>query len=337
MQRCTISTEYQRRGIDLLVLENSHLRVEVLVGKGGDITEIRDKRTDTNVLFEAPHEWQSPTAGYTTPGDDVFSFMDHYPGGWQDVLPAAGGPTTVAGAPFPLHGESPLAPWDIRVIEDSKHRVAATLSLSLTRYPLTIERTLSLSAGESKLDVDEVVTNVGEYPVEYSWLQHIALGEPLVGPAAELDVPCTTVLTDPNHDVATARFPTNESYEWPICELPDGIEVDLRTIPPKSDRVHDLVALTDLRDGRYTLSNPDIDLGVTVRFPSETFEYLWYWQPLGGFDDAPFFGRNYNVGLEPCTSIPNAGLKQAINNNTANVLTPDETETATIRFETHPA
>ncbi|MFC7028263.1 DUF4432 family protein [Halomicroarcula sp. GCM10025710] len=96
------------------------------------------------------------------------------------------------------------------------------------------------------------------------------------------------------------------------------------------------MALADLREGRYTVSNPAIDLGVTVRFPESLYEYLWYWQPLGGFEEAPFFGRNYNVGLEPCTSIPNAGLAEAIENGTAELLDPGETRESTVTLETHP-
>ena len=64
MSGCTITREYTRRGIDTVVLENEALRVEVLAGKGADITELVDKRTNVNVLFEAPHEWHAPGDGH---------------------------------------------------------------------------------------------------------------------------------------------------------------------------------------------------------------------------------------------------------------------------------
>ncbi|MFC7020794.1 MULTISPECIES: aldose 1-epimerase [Haloarcula] len=332
---CTVTDEYQRRGIDTVFLENDHLRVEVLAGKGSDVTEIRDKRTDTNVLFESPHEWRPPDAGPTAAPDAEFAFLDHYPGGWQTVLPAAGGPTSVAGATLTLHGESSLVPWDARITADADERVAVEFSTSLTRYPFTVEREMTLAAGEAALTVTETVRNEGEVSVPYSWLQHVALGEPLVGPDARLTVPCETVLVDPDQTSDNARLPPGETYAWPVCETPEG-PVDLRVFPPRSERVHDLVALTDLAEGRYTVSNPTLDLGVTVRFPESLYEYLWYWQPFGGFDEAPFFGRTYNVGLEPCTSIPNAGLEEAIENGTAESLDPGETRTSTVTLETHP-
>lgn len=332
---CTVTDEYQRRGIDVVFLENDYLRVEILAGKGSDITEITDKRTDTNVLFEAPHEWRVPANGPVGAPDGTFSFLDYYPGGWQTVLPAAGGPTTATGAPLALHGESSLISWETEITNDTEAEVAVEFTASLTRYPFTIEREVSLTAGSSALTITEEVTNEGAVTVPYSWLQHIALGEPLVAPEAKLEAPCKTVLVDPDQTAETARLPPGETYEWPICETDDG-PIDLRQFPPRSERVHDLVALADLTDGYYTVSNPDLDLGVTVSFPESLYNYLWYWQPLGGFEEAPFFGRNYNVGLEPCTSIPNAGLEHAVENGTAESLKSGETQRSTVTLETHP-
>lgn len=143
---CAITTEYIRRGIETAFLENDHLRVEVLTGKGDDITEIRDKRTDVNVLFEAPHRWQAPSADLTGVPDESFAFLNHYLGGWQDVLPGAGGPATVQGAPLALHGESTLVPWDATVTEQTAGRMQLSLPVSLARYLLSIERSRSRRA-----------------------------------------------------------------------------------------------------------------------------------------------------------------------------------------------
>jgi hypothetical protein len=130
-----------------------------------------------------------------------------------------------------------------------------------------------------------------------------------------------------------ARLPRDTTYEWPICETPGG-DVDLRQFPAKDERVHDLVAFADLDEGRYEMLNPEIKLGVSVEFPHDLFEYVWYWQAFGGFEGAPYFGRNYTASLEPCTSIPNAGLEEAIENGTANSLAPDEAVTATLELRT---
>jgi hypothetical protein len=62
-----ISTDFQYRGIDAVLMENESLRVTLLAGKGGDILELRDKRADVDVLWHAQHNWQSPAETYIPP------------------------------------------------------------------------------------------------------------------------------------------------------------------------------------------------------------------------------------------------------------------------------
>lgn len=47
--------DFAYRGIGTVFLENEHLRIMVLPGKGGDILEFRDKRADVDVLWHADH------------------------------------------------------------------------------------------------------------------------------------------------------------------------------------------------------------------------------------------------------------------------------------------
>ena len=72
-------------------------------------------------------------------------------------------------------------------------------------------------------------------------------------------------------------------------------------------------------------------LGFGLVFPKELFRYLWYWQSLGGGFGYPFYGRAYNVGLEPFTSYPNLGLEAAIENGTALLTQPGQRVTASIK------
>ncbi|WP_290815738.1 DUF4432 family protein [Halovivax sp.] len=335
MPELSVTDEYARRGIDTVHLENDRLRVEVLAGKGGDVTEIRDKRTDVNVLFETPHEWYAPAAGQIGSPDDWFTFLDHFPGGWNSVLPTAGAPAQVEGAPLAHHGESTLIPFDARTTAEDD-RVVVSLSAELSRYPLRVERELTLEEGASRLEWEETVANVGEVDVDYSWVQHVALGEPLISPDARLEAPCETVHVDPHHDPDTRRLPAGETFEYPVYEGDDG-EIDVSRFPPKDERVHDLAALTGFEEGRYTVTNPELDLGVTVEFDRDLYEFVWYWGAFGGFEDAPFFGRNYNLGLEPCTSRPTGGLEEHVENDTAEHLPAGETVSTALSLETHAA
>lgn len=332
MTRLRATDEYTRRGIETAFLENEHLRIEVLVGKGGDITEIRDKRTDIDVLFETPFEWRPPNDGPVGAPDSVAAFEDHYPGGWQSLLPNGGGPASAGGATLAQHGESSIVPWEGRIIEGSD-AVSIHLTTDLTRYPFHLEREIRLEADDPTVYVEESMTNGGANSLEYSWVQHVALGEPLVAPEATLDVPCRVVRTDPDHVHANARLPTDHRFEWPTWDD----DVDLRTFPDRTEPIFDLAAFCELTEGRYTVTNETLDLGVTVHFDESIYEYVWYWGAFGGHDGSPFFGRNYNVGLEPATSIPTiGGLDAAVQNGTANTVDPGETVTTSISLSTHP-
>lgn len=331
MTKLAVTDEYRRRGIDTIFMENEALRIEILAGKGGDITEIRDKRTDINVLFEVPFEWRPPSHGPVGAPDPVAAFEDHYPGGWQSILPNAGGPASNLGATLAQHGESSIIPWEY-AIHETTDEITVTLSTHLTRYPFALEREICLREGDPTVYVSETITNEGNVPVHYSWLQHIALGEPLIGPAAEFDVECGFVLADPDHNHINRRIEPGTRFEWPGG---DG-EIDLSHFPEPESEIFDLFILGDINNGQYSVRNSEIDLAVTVDYDSSFYEYLWYWGAFNGHDASPFYGRNYNVGLEPATAYPIiGGLNAAIENETANILAPGTTRATELSLRTH--
>lgn len=331
-----ISTEYTYKGVDTAFLENAKLRVKVLTGKGGDIVEFRDKRTDVDVLWGTHHNWTPPGDRYVPAVSDT-TWVDHYPGGWQVNVPVAGHGWDIEGNGYGLHGESALIPWDATVRRDDSEAVTLGLSAELVRYPFSLERELTLPADESRLEITESITNLGGVELEYMWQQHVALGPPLLDPAARLDVPATSGRID-EYDDATpnVRLESDCEFEWPSAPARDGGTVDLREIPPKDAKVYDQAYATDLTDGWYALTNPELDLGFGLTFPTDPFECLWYWQALGGVEASPFFARNYNVGLEPTTAYPGWNIPEAQRENgTMKSLAPDETVTASFTAVTY--
>lgn len=330
----SIDTAFAYRGIDAAFLENEHLRVMILPGKGGDVLEFRDKRTDVDVLWHADHRWEPPGDRYV-PTETATTWHDHYPGGWQVNLPVAGTGREIDGSAYGLHGESALVPWEASVTEDSGAAVELTLTTELVRYPFALERVLRLPAGEPRLQVRESVTNEGGVAVEYAWQQHVALGEPLLGPAARLDVPARTGVTEAvSPALRTGRLADERTFEWPEAPTRDGGTTDLRVVPPASEGLHDQCYATDLEAGWYAMTNPDLDLGFAFTFPTDPFECVWYWQALGGYEEAPFWGRNYNVGLEPTTAYPLDADRQRAN-GTMKTLAPGGTVEATFTAGTY--
>ena len=66
-------------------------------------------------------------------------------------------------------------------------------------------------------------------------------------------------------------------------------------------------------------------MGFGFRYPTEVFKFLWYWHSFGGGFGYPWWGRTYNVGLEPFTSFGNGGLAAAVDNDTALLVQAGET------------
>lgn len=330
-----IDDAYTYHGIDAVFLENDALRILVLPGKGGDILEFRDKRTDVDVLYHTNHNWAAVESRRLADVDGT-SWHDHYPGGWQVNLPVAGYTQDFDGTPYGLHGESALLPWDTRIVQADETAVALELSLDFVRYPFTYERTLTLPAGDATLQVDESITNTGRVPVEYIWQQHLALGAPLLDPAATLTIPAARGVVEEYADThRNARLAGGATFDWPIAPGADGEPVDLGVIPPTDVTTHDIAFATELDAGWYSLVNPDLDLGFGFSFPTDPFECVWYWQAYHGVDTSPYFGRNYNAGLEPTTAYPSKNVPEAQReSDTLKSLGPGETITASFAATT---
>lgn len=310
-----VETGFTYRGIEAVFLENEALRILVLPGKGGDILEFRDKRTDIDVMWRTPHNWVAPDSRYV-PSAAETTWNDHYPGGWQVNLPVAGGGWEIDGNAYGIHGESALVPWNAEVIRADEDAATLRLSVELIRYPLSIERDLTLRAGESRLEIDETVTNEGRRPVEYIWQQHITVGQPLLSADARLDLPGATGVNPPYGDAfPNGRLEGDVTFDWPHAPGMDGGDIDLREIPPHGSTIHDQSFFIDMPEGWYAVTNPALDLGFAVTFPLDPFEVLWYWQAFGGYHESPWFNRNYNVGLEPTTAYPGHGVPEAQRDN----------------------
>jgi hypothetical protein len=85
------------------------------------------------------------------------------------------------------------------------------------------------------------------------------------------------------------------------------------------------------KEGWYAVTNPDRGVGFGLAYPVDTFKYLWYWQVFGGGSGYPWYGRSYNVGLEPFTSL-SAGIPEpGSDQRTSIIFKPGETRSATVR------
>jgi hypothetical protein len=126
------------------------------------------------------------------------------------------------------------------------------------------------------------------------------------------------------------RVAPDQRPTWPIAATPDGGTIDLSVLPPRGT-LGEIVYLTNFKDGWYEVEHPGNGVRFRVEWDAATMPYLWYWQEFGASEGYPWWGRHYNIGLEPFSSYPSNGLPEAVENGTALSLGPREQRTFWLR------
>jgi hypothetical protein len=141
------------------------------------------------------------------------------------------------------------------------------------------------------------VTNESGQPVSFTWGHHPVFGWPFLDESCRIDLPPCSIRTLADYTVSTVA-------EWPIAQGVNGGEVDLSRSPGPEAEATDMVFLGDISDGWYAVTNTRLRLGFSLRYPADTFKHLWYWQVYRGGRDYPWWSASYNLGLEPCATLP---------------------------------
>ncbi len=326
--------EYRYKGMRAAFLENEKLRVGVLVDKGTDVIKFNYKPRDVDFVWLSAGGVRNPTSYLSTFPDPLATFLDYYPGGWQEVFPNGGIPSSYLGAQFGQHGELSNLPWDYRIVEDGEEAVAVRFSVRTQKTAFLLDKELRLHSGESRLYVEEALTNESDVPLHAMWGHHIAFGRPFLEEGCWIRLPsgATAVPHDePNHRDGR-RVRGGKNHAWPLAEGESGEEVDLSVLPERGT-ISEMLYLTNLSEGRYEVENPRSDLGLRVIWDVEQMPYLWFWQEYGASGFYPWYGRHYNIGLEPFSSYPTSGLREAVDNGTALSLGACEERLFSLRVE----
>jgi hypothetical protein len=321
-QGCRLSLDYTYKGMRVAFLENDLIRVGVLLDKGADIFEFTYKPRDLDFLWQSPIPMRPPfvATGALPEG----AFHDYYFGGWQEVLPSAGwAKEPYLGASQGLHGEVSLLPVEADRLEDSAERVSLRTRVRLYRSPLNLERVMSLERGKACLFIHERLEN--ESPGEFAimWGHHPALGEPFLDETCRVEAPAETVEVLDFHP--NDLWKSGDGYRFPqVMNRRTQTLQDIRQVPGKETRSVDVVIFKGMKEGWYGITNTRQGVGFGMAWDRDLFKYLWMWQVYGGHHDYPWYGRTYNCALEPFTSYPPAGIKNAIDNGSARIMNGKE-------------
>ena len=171
---CRIS-EFSYMGYEALTLQNESLRITLLPGKGTDIIEFLYKPLDVDFMWLSYPGLRPVRPCPGGAADSNGNFLDHYPGGWQEIFPNFGDACQYKGASFGLHGEVSVLPWRYTILEDEPSCVSVLLWVRGVRSPFLIQKTLTLVSG-SVLMIKERLINESQEEMDCTWGHHPALG-----------------------------------------------------------------------------------------------------------------------------------------------------------------
>lgn len=281
------------RGWQGLVLRTDRIELVLLPEKGCDLYALTDVRTGIDVLFKAP--WGLPARDVPSAADSQAAWLERYPGGWQLLVPNGGAESGSWG----FHGEACLLPWAIESYDES----GAKLSTRLFRAPLAISRAFRLH--DATVTLDETVTNTSPDPVEFMWSHHPAFGAPFVEAGCRLTTGARELVAD--DEAPGTMLAPGSRHPWPAVVGED----DLSVLPGPDQRRSQLAYLTGFDEGRYTISNDRLGLGVEVTWPLDVFPNAWFWQEIHSTPGFPWWREAYVCAVEPASTIPGQGVEQA--------------------------
>ena len=228
-----------------------------------------------------------------------------------------------------MHGEISSVPWDCRIVKDDEDEVCVQASIATLRSPFRLTKEISLKNNSSAIAIKEMLTNLADEPMELMWGHHPTVGKPFLEKGCRISTNGTIGFTIDTPDFETQRAKPATKFQWPVTE--DG--VDFSIIPGEDAKTADMLYITGFPEKAwYKVFNPNKEIGYGMSWDATQFPYLWMWLICRGAYGYPWYGRTYNLALEPWTSYPSNGLEQAIKNGSAFQLDAHESKKISLNF-----
>jgi hypothetical protein len=321
---CRVNDQITWQGFKALILQNERLQIVVLADKGTEIVQFLYKPLDIDFIWRSPNPLRDPSRFVPIGSSGNSDFFDRWSGGWFEVIPNGGPANEIHGAPLGQFAETINLPWEYRILEDDPQQVKVGFWVTTYRTPLLIQKTLTLKTGSTSLFIEERITNQGKEAVSFMWGHHPVIGEPFLDESCQLWAPECEVEVFHDEDGPDYRMGLHQTGRWPVIKDRHGHGLNLQVVPPKSARTMDNCYLKEFTAGWIAINSRRLNTGFGLAWDPQVFRYIWLWQALGGGIGYPWYGRTYNIGIEPWTSYPCVGLDKAIENNTALTLQPGE-------------
>jgi len=122
----------------------------------------------------------------------------------------------------------------------------------------------------------------------------------------------------------TSRLTPGAVFDsFPIIKDKDGRDYDLSAVPPPDVKTSEMCYLLGLDDGWYAVTNTGKKAGFGMWWDKDIFPVIWLWEVFTGNFGYPWYGRTYNLALEPWSSHP-GGMANALARGTTRKIGPGE-------------
>lgn len=286
-------------------LESDSMRVTVLLG-GGHIAELYHKQAKVNPLWDSP--WKNIEPWQCTPR------MTKYGEGPEAKLLAGltghnfccdffGPPSDAeAAAGHNVHGETGVTRWKVTNTVKSVRQAKVTIANDLAISGLTVQRTLTLRAGETAVEVDVRIKNNDKMDKPLTFNEHVTLGPPFLEKGVTLfDLPADRSMTADLEMGGPNRLARGKSFTWPKAPPAKGrAMVDMRIVP-KDRRSSDFSThrMNPKKPfGWFTAINPRLGCLAGYVFPRAVCPWMGMWEENYGRTTAPWNGKALTRGME---------------------------------------
>lgn len=284
---------------DTVTIASDELQVTVCPRIGGTITAIAHLGIGLSVLGEVP--WDPVDAPIGKLGaDDEAHWLSRYGGGWPVLFPNGGDACTVDGVFHGFHGEASIAPWQAAV---SGNR----LELRRRFFTVPVEMRRELRIERDVLVVREHLWMNGPCPLDVMWGHHPTFGSDLLASGVEITSGARSVTADLAYDPPANPLIPGAIGEWPALRGKDGPFDLSRPGGPLAAMAY----LHDFDEPWAAIRRLDNAVAVALSWTASRFPFAWLWYELGGTPEAPWHGRGRLIGIEPNTTRPANGLRDA--------------------------
>lgn len=281
-------------------LENNRLEVTLMPQRGGEIQQIRWKKTGFDFLCEGRPDM--PDFTRPTPDSPLSPAQNAAFSNFYTMFPNAGPAQSYQGYQYEFHGDIRSVAWEPKVITNNVAKITLELTARSKTLPFELKRTVSLAQGAASLSFHDELRHSGpagspRLPFIYGFHPYFSL--PLLEEGTLFKVGGQIILELPSQ-----REPTNQLFS--VDTGPAGV---------------------------VEVYNPGLKAAFRLKFDSAFLKYTWLW-----FVSRPA-EKVYLGSLLPCTNFiapqTQDGINAAIANQTALWLEPGEARSTDWQIEAY--